>query len=169
MKITNELNDVWVKLNVYPIARKSIQARVTSLVESFRYIQARWNDEKMSKQPKFQKHSKHLHELLLRPGFDLQTNDANRIMDESINRLCQAVSVYIQSEWFFLSAKALEFMGNLIIFPAMKMMGIDGTKMHEEKVNYIIARDFSSQKLKNFHMKSKLELTLPMDMKKCCI
>ena len=62
---------MWVKLNVYPIARKSIQARVTSLVESFHYIQARWNDEKMSKQPKFQKHSKHIHELLLRPGFDL--------------------------------------------------------------------------------------------------
>lgn len=70
------------------------------------------------------------------------------VLDESMNKLRQAVSVYIQSEWFHLSCKILAFVGDMIIFPALSLMNIDGNVQATTcPTDYNAVRAFYASKL----------------------
>lgn len=70
------------------------------------------------------------------------------VLDESANKLRQAVSVYVHSEWFLISCKVLAFVGDLIIFPALSLMNIDcSDTMMTKAADYDTVRSFYVSKL----------------------
>lgn len=68
------------------------------------------------------------------------------IVDANSNKLVLAVSTYIQNDWFVLCSEVYSEIGELIIFPTMKVLGIDSTTASKTK-GWLGVKDFFQLKM----------------------
>ena len=47
------------------------------------------------------------------------------IIDKNANKLVMAVGTYIQNDWFIMSSEVYAEIGKMLIFPVMRLLGID--------------------------------------------
>ena len=78
-RIANEIETCWINFNVYPMTRAAIHKKITDFIENFRYVRKFCNDPTKSKQPKFQLCCQNVLASLKQPGFDIRTQDKNRV------------------------------------------------------------------------------------------
>ena len=68
------------------------------------------------------------------------------VVDINSNKLMLAVSTYIQNDWFVLCSQEYTKIGELTIFPMMKLLGND-SETAENSTGWLEARDFFKQKI----------------------
>lgn len=76
-QIALELEQCWIKYQIYPIGRTSIVNKVDKMVKTFLYLIA--NKKSKKNTPKYKTETFEAYTILSQPGFDIKTNDEKRI------------------------------------------------------------------------------------------
>lgn len=71
----------------------------------------------------------------------------NDIVDEHSNKLVLAVATFISNDWFICSTEVYSLMGQIIIFPIMNYLGIDGRESAPEGATWDGFRTLCKEKL----------------------